>query len=304
VAVIGLGYVGLPLAAAFARAGFRVVGFDLDVRKVDALLAQKNYLPHLADSDLAPLFTPNPTHPPSPPFSTPLPFAPTSDPSLLQHADAFVICVPTPLGEHQEPDLSYVLAAGDAIARALRPGALVVLESTTYPGTTDEDLRARLDASALTLGAEYFLAYAPEREDPGNAQFKICGIPKVVGGVDPPSTAAAAALYRGVFSDVREVSSARVAESSKLVENVYRCVNIALVNELKIAFERLGVDVWEVLDAAATKPFGFHRFDPGPGWGGHCIPIDPLYLTWKANAAGAQTHFIARAAEINRQMPE
>jgi UDP-N-acetyl-D-glucosamine dehydrogenase len=228
----------------------------------------------------------------------------TADFDRLSEPDAIVICVPTPLDLHHEPDMTFITATAEEVARRLRPGQLVVLESTTYPGTTDELMRDRLESSGLALGKDFFLAFSPEREDPGNPSYSTSTIPKVVGGVDEVSGDLAEALYRQVIGEVVRVSSARAAEATKLTENIFRAVNIALVNELKVVYERMGIDVWEVLDAAETKPFGFMRFNPGPGWGGHCIPIDPFYLTWKAREYGAYTRFIELAGEINTRMPE
>jgi UDP-N-acetyl-D-glucosamine dehydrogenase len=291
VGVIGLGYVGLPLALAFTERGFRVLGFDVDGRKVEQLNRGASYIPHLdahrvraaVDSDR---------------------LEATADFDRLPEADAIVICVPTPLDIHHEPDMTYIVATSEAVARRLRGGQLVVLESTTYPGTTDELMRERLESGGMTLGADFFLAFSPEREDPGNPDYSTTTIPKVVGGVDEVSGDLAEMLYSQAIGEVVRVSSARAAEATKLTENIFRAVNIALVNELKVIYERMGIDVWEVLDAAETKPFGFMRFNPGPGWGGHCIPIDPFYLTWKAREFGAYTRFIELAGEINTRMPE
>lgn len=288
--VIGLGYVGLPLSLTFHKAGFQVLGFDIDPAKIEALAEGTSYIKHLGVESFQALAA-------SPRFEA------TTSFERLGEADAIMICVPTPIGEHREPDLSYVLNSGRSIAQTLRPGQLIILESTTYPGTTDTELRGVLDEVGLTLGEDYFLAFSPEREDPGNPNFKTHNIPKVVGGVGEIATSLSVALYQTAIEQVVEVSSARVAEATKLMENIYRAVNIALVNELKMIFGKLDIDVWEVLDAASTKPFGFKRFNPGPGWGGHCIPIDPFYLTWKAKAAGMTSHFIERAGEVNVMMP-
>jgi UDP-N-acetyl-D-glucosamine dehydrogenase len=291
VGVIGLGYVGLPLAAAFAEVGFRVLGFDTDPEKIGALRSGRCYIRHLDAARVARLVEEGRLEP-------------TADLDRLGEPDAVLLCVPTPLTPQREPDLSFVRATADAVARRLRPGQLVVLESTTYPGTTDEVLRPVLEAGGLTAEEDFLLAYSPEREDPGNAVHTTTSIPKVVGGVGPASRAAAVALYEQVSPRVVPVSSPAVAEATKLTENIFRAVNIALVNELKRVFERLGVDVWEVLDAAATKPFGFMRFDPGPGWGGHCIPVDPFYLSWKAREHGLTARFVELAGEVNVEMPE
>ena len=290
VGVVGLGYVGLPLLAAFHRAGFRVLGFDVDPAKVGQLLAGRNYLAHLGDAMVADMVAAGR-------------FDATVDRARLAEADAVLVCVPTPLGKHLEPDLSYVARAADDVARVLRPGQLVVLESTTYPGTTRDVLLPPLTARGRTLGTDLFVAYSPEREDPGRRDFNTVTIPKLVGGLDPVSGDLAVELYRAAIERVVPVSSAEVAEAAKLLENVYRSVNIALVNEMKVVLSALGIDVWEVIAAAATKPFGFQPFYPGPGLGGHCIPIDPFYLTWKAREVGHATRFIELAGEINHAMP-
>ncbi len=292
VGVIGLGYVGLPLARAFVDAGVRVLGFDIDRAKIDALSRGENYLRHLGAtfaSDLAATGR----------------FAATADFARLGEADAVLICVPTPLGKGTDPDLSYVERTARDIAKTLRAGQLVVLESTTYPGTTREVVLPILEATGLRCGAPdgFFLAFSPEREDPGRVGVTTASIPKVVGGVDAASGERAAALYRRAFATVVPVSNAEVAEAAKILENTYRAVNIALVNELKVLFEKMGIDVWEVIEAAKTKPFGFQAFYPGPGLGGHCIPIDPFYLAWKARQIGMPTRFIELAGEINHAMP-
>ncbi len=297
VGIIGLGYVGLPLAATFAESGFSVVGFDIDPSKVDELLAGRSYIRHIPAERIQPLLRSQAAPPGQPGFF------PTTDFALLSGCDAILICVPTPLTQNREPDLSYVTSTAEAIARHLRSGQLVVLESTTYPGTTDEVVRDTLEAGGLRLGKDFFLAYSPEREDPNNALFNTRSIPKLVGGCTPLCGELASALYAAVLDRVITVSSARVAESAKLLENIYRCVNIALVNELKVLFDRMDIDVWEVIDAAATKPFGFTPFYPGPGLGGHCIPIDPFYLTWKARQYELTTRFIELAGEVNQGMP-
>ncbi|HKI85466.1 MAG TPA: nucleotide sugar dehydrogenase, partial [Thermoanaerobaculia bacterium] len=290
IGVIGLGYVGLPLSLTVAEHGYRVLGFDLDPEKIAALAAGRSYIRHLDPGRLAPLLESGR-------------FAATGDFDRLAEPDVLLICVPTPLTGQREPDLSYVQSTSEEIRDRLRPGQLVVLESTTYPGTTSLLIRPTLEASGLRCGIDFLLAYSPEREDPGNPRFATSEIPKVVGGVGPESTELAELFYRRAVGEAVRVSSAEVAEASKLTENIFRAVNIALVNELKILYEKMGIDVWEVLDAAATKPFGFMRFDPGPGWGGHCIPIDPFYLTWRAREFGATSHFIELAGEVNVQMP-
>jgi UDP-N-acetyl-D-glucosamine dehydrogenase len=290
VGVIGLGYVGLPLVELFANGGFRVLGLDIDDSKIEHLQAGMSYIGHIASERVAALRDQGR-------------FEATSDFARLAEVDAVLICVPTPLGRHREPDLGAVTATGRAIGRYLRPGQLVVLESTTYPGTTRDVLRPELEAGGLVAGRDFFLAYSPEREDPGNPKFSAGNIPKVVGGWDETSGALARALYGAVVPQVVAVSSCEVAEACKILENTYRAVNIALVNELKIVFDRMGIDVWEVIDAAKTKPFGFQAFYPGPGLGGHCIPIDPFYLTWVAHTYGLHTRFIELAGEINTAMP-
>jgi UDP-N-acetyl-D-glucosamine dehydrogenase len=291
VAVVGLGYVGLPLAETFAWGGFRVIGFDIDGEKINRLRRGESYIGHIESERVAELNGSGR-------------FEVTSDPSCFVEADAIVICVPTPLGEAREPDLSYIEATGRAIMPHLREGHLVVLESSTYPGTTEEVLRPILEESGLVAGKDFFLAYSPEREDPGNRDFATRNIPKVVGGLDRASLDLAVALYGPIVDGVVPVSGLRVAEACKILENTYRAINIALVNELKVVFARMGVDVWEVIDAAKTKPFGFQAFYPGPGLGGHCIPIDPFYLTWAARKYGLNTRFIELAGEINTAMPQ
>jgi UDP-N-acetyl-D-glucosamine dehydrogenase len=291
VGVIGLGYVGLPLASLFAAGGFRVLGFDTDPEKVATLRSGRCYVRHLDAGPLAALVRDGRLEP-------------TDDLDRLAEPDALLVCVPTPLSPQREPDLSHVVATARELAARLRPGQLVVLESTTYPGTTEELLRPVLETSGLACETEFLLAYSPEREDPGNPAHATARIPKVVGGAGPASRDAAVALYEQVIPRVVPVSSAATAEATKLTENVFRAVNIALVNELKLIYERMGIDVWEVLDAASTKPFGFMRFDPGPGWGGHCIPIDPFYLSWKAREHGVSARFIELAGEVNVRMPE
>lgn len=291
VGVIGLGYVGLPLVREFCNAGFKVVGFDIDPKKVSMLKAGKSYIEHLP----AEIFNP---------FIKDKRFNPTADMKLLSKPDAILICVPTPLDKMREPDMTFIRSTSEDIARRLRPGQLVILESTTYPGTTREVVQPLLDATGLRLDRDYFLAFSPEREDPGRKDYTTNNIPKVVGGATPASGKLAATLYGQALTTVVPVSSCEVAEACKILENVYRSVNIALVNELKLIFERMGIDVWEVIEAARTKPFGYQAFYPGPGLGGHCIPIDPLYLSWKARQYGRPTRFIELAAEINTFMPE
>ncbi len=291
VGVIGLGYVGLPLIRAFHETGMATIGFDVDPAKIQALEAGRNYLKHLGDDFVETLRGSDR-------------FAATSDFDRLGEADALLICVPTPLGRHNEPDLSYVEQTTDAIAATLRPGQLIVLESTTYPGTTRDVMLPRLEADGLTCGEDFFVAFSPEREDPGRKDHSTQTIPKLVGGIDPVSGDLATALYRKAITQVIRVSTAEVAEAAKLLENIYRAVNIALVNEMKTVLTAMNVDVWEVIEAAGTKPFGFQKFYPGPGLGGHCIPIDPFYLTWRAREFGLPTRFIELAGEVNHAMPD
>ncbi len=290
VGIVGQGYVGLPLALAFTESGFRVLGLDLDEAKVTGLNKGESHIKHVGAERIAEAVGSGR-------------FSATSDFAKLGECDAVLICVPTPLGVHREPDMSYVHSTAAVIRDNLRAGQLVVLESTTYPGTTDEEVKGILEESGLTTPADFFLAFSPEREDPGNESFSTETIPKVVGGVNPESTEVAVALYSGPIAKVVPVSSSRVAEASKLLENIYRAVNIALVNELKMTFDRMGIDIWEVIEAAKTKPFGFQPFYPGPGLGGHCIPLDPFYLSWKAAEYGMWTRFIELAGEINTRMP-
>jgi len=288
IGIIGLGYVGLPLLIEFCQAGFRVFGFDINPQKAQALKEGKSYIRHIPEEKI----------------KNCLPrLTPTSDFSRLSEVDCIIICVPTPLNKYREPDMTYVFETGRTIARYLRPGQLVVLESTTYPGTTDEDLKAILEESGLKAGKDFYLAFSPEREDPGNEEFTTTKIPKIVGGINRESLEIARALYEQVMAKVVPVSSTRVAEAVKLLENIYRAVNIALVNELKLLFDKMGINIWEVIEAASTKPFGFQAFYPGPGIGGHCIPVDPFYLTWKAREYDFHTRFIELAGEINAQMP-
>jgi UDP-N-acetyl-D-glucosamine dehydrogenase len=291
VAVVGLGYVGLPLAETFAWGGYPVLGFDIDPDKIAKLNRGESYIGHICPERVAELVGGGR-------------FEATTDPGRFVEADAIVICVPTPLGEAREPDLSYIVRTAETLRPHLRAGQLVVLESTTYPGTTEDLLRPLLEESGLVAGKDFFLAYSPEREDPGNRDFATRNIPKVIGGLDEPSLRLAVALYEPIVDGVVPVSSTRVAEACKILENTYRCVNIALVNELKGVFTEMGIDVWEVIAAAKTKPFGFHAFYPGPGLGGHCIPIDPFYLTWAARRHGLNTRFIELAGEINAAMPQ
>ncbi|MEX2222018.1 MAG: nucleotide sugar dehydrogenase [Candidatus Rokuibacteriota bacterium] len=291
VAVIGLGYVGLSLAVELARSGMAVRGIDLDLERVSLLNRGESYLVDVPTEALAPLVADGRLT-----ASTAFDEAAT--------ADALIICVPTPLRKSKEPDISFILSAVESLLPHLRPGQLMVLESTTYPGTTEEVVQPRLEASGLVIGSDFFLAFSPERVDPGNKRFTTANIPKVVGGVTPACTQLAVALYRQVTSTVFPVSSPRVAETAKLLENTFRSVNIALANELAFACRKIGVDPWEVIEAAATKPFGFMPFYPGPGIGGHCIPVDPLYLSWKVRLTGYEAQFIALADQINRAMPE
>jgi UDP-N-acetyl-D-glucosamine dehydrogenase len=287
VGVIGLGYVGLPLVLEFCKAGFSVIGFDIDIKKVEMLHQAKSYIKHLDVSALQGATK----------------FRATTDFSELIDVDCILICVPTPLNRNREPDLSYVFNTTLVIAKYLRQGQLISLESTTYPGTTDEDMLEILDKSGLHAGEDYFLAYSPEREDPNNHDFSTATIPKIVGGFTPKCLSVANALYSSIVKETVPVSSTKIAEAAKLLENIYRSVNIALVNELKMLFDKMGIDIWEVINAAKTKPFGFMPFYPGPGLGGHCIPIDPFYLTWKARQYDMTTKFIELAGEINVSMP-
>jgi len=291
VGVVGLGYVGLPLMVAFADAGFGVIGYDTDPSKVEAVNAGRVYIEHLGSEVMGKLAGSEKV-------------TATTAVADLAEADAVLICVPTPLTRHREPDMTYVERTAEALGGVVREGQLIVLESTTYPGTTREVLVAGLEAGGLKAGRDFGVAYSPEREDPGNASFKATQIPKVVGGLTETCLDAADALYAAVVPKTVRVTSVDTAEATKLLENIFRSVNIALVNELKTVFERMGIDVWEVIDAAATKPFGYMPFYPGPGLGGHCIPIDPFYLTWRAREFEVPTRFIELAGEINTQMPE
>ena len=291
VGIVGLGYVGLPLVREFCAAGFKVIGFDVDARKVAMLKAGKTYIRHLPARSFHELIKRRC-------------FSPTTDMKQLAKPDAILICVPTPLDKMREPDVSYIVSTTEHIARTLRKGQLVVLESTTYPGTTREVMLPLLERTGLKVERDFFLAFSPEREDPGRTDMTTRDIPKVVGGFGPHSLRIATKLYGSVVVRAVPVSSCEVAEACKILENVYRCVNIALVNELKMLFDRMGIDVWEVIEGAKTKPFGFQAFYPGPGLGGHCIPIDPFYLSWKAREYGVSARFIELAGEINTQMPE
>ena len=290
VGVIGLGYVGLPLVRTFVQAGFQCLGFDLDGKKVAKLQAGESYIGHLPDSLIGEMIATGK-------------FSATSDMARLSEADVILICVPTPLTDSRDPDLSYVENTARAIAKVLRPGQLIVLESTTYPGTTRQIVLPILAAAGLTLGRDYFLAYSPEREDPGNPNFSTQRIPKVVGGVDEQSGILANLFYSQAVVQTVPVENCEIAEACKILENVYRAVNIAMVNELKVLFDRLGIDIWSVIAAAKTKPFGFQPFYPGPGLGGHCIPIDPFYLSWLARKHESPARFIELAGEINWEMP-
>ncbi|MBI1321400.1 MAG: nucleotide sugar dehydrogenase [Candidatus Hydrogenedens sp.] len=290
VGVVGLGYVGMPLVLEFCRQGFRCIGFDIDPAKVEQLERGESYIQHIPAEPVTA-------------FIREGRFIPTTNYSRAAEADALLLCVPTPLGRHREPDLSYIVNTGESLVPHLKQGQLVVLESTTYPGTTDEVLREVLERGGLVAGKDFLLAYSPEREDPGNADFSTGKIPKVVGGFDEASLQLADALYRSIVVSTVCVSDTRTAEAVKLLENIFRSVNIALVNELKIVYGKMGIDIWEVIEAAKTKPFGFMPFYPGPGLGGHCIPIDPFYLSWKAREYGISTRFIELAGEVNTSMP-
>ena len=291
VGIIGLGYVGLPLVKEFHRAGFNVTGFDIDPQKVEMLNNGKSYIRHIPSESIKNLTGDGR-------------FNATTDFTNLKDKDCIIICVPTPLNKNREPDLSYVFNTTKTIAEHLRKGQLIILESTTYPGTTDEDMKKILEETGLKAGKDFYLAYSPEREDPANKDFTTYKIPKVVGGFTRNCLKVAKALYDSFVIRTVPVSSTKVAEATKLLENIYRSVNIALVNEMKVLFDRMGIDIWEVIDASKTKPFGFQAFYPGPGLGGHCIPIDPFYLTWKAREYGFPTRFIELAGEINTSMPQ
>src|SRR5215470_3550888 len=292
IAIVGLGYVGLPLSFQFARSGVTVLGLDIDTSKVDALNQGRSYIKHISSAEVAEVTRSGA-------------FSATSDFTRIRETTAVIICVPTPLNKNREPDISYILDTGRNIARHLQKGMLVVLESTTYPGTTDEDLREVLEiGSGLEAGKDFHLAFSPEREDPGNPASQVGNIPKIVGGYTPACLEKAVACYSQAVKNLVPVSSCRVAEAAKLLENTFRGVNIALVNELKVVYGAMGIDIWEVIAAAKTKPFGFMPFYPGPGLGGHCIPIDPFYLTWKAREYGQHTRFIELAGEVNTSMPD
>lgn len=290
VGVIGLGYVGLPLIDAFTSVGFSCIGFDVDAKKVECLNAGKSYIKHVASEKVSS-------------WRQHGKFEATADMERLCELDALLICVPTPLDGARDPDLRYVISTCEQISKTLRKGQLVVLESTTYPTTTRDVVVPILEASGLTAGEDFFVAYSPEREDPGNPNFTAAGIPKVVGAINEDSRALATSLYDSAVADTVPVSTCEVAEASKVLENIYRAVNIALVNELKVLFDAMGIDIWEVISAAKTKPFGFQAFYPGPGLGGHCIPIDPFYLSWLARKQGLNAKFIELAGEVNRSMP-
>lgn len=291
-AIVGLGYVGLPLSLQFARSDCRVLGLDIDPKKIEAINSGRSYIKHIESTAVAERVAAGRLEA-------------STDFSRVSEVDAIILCVPTPLNAFREPDLSYVLSTGRALAPHLRKGVLVVLESTTYPGTTDGELRAVLEeGSGLKAGVDFHLAFSPEREDPGNPDSKVARIPKVVGGFTPACLEKALALYGRAIEKLVPVSSCRAAEATKLLENIFRSVNIALVNELKLVYGAMGIDIWEVIEAAKTKPFGYMPFYPGPGLGGHCIPIDPFYLTWKAREFGQHTRFIELAGEINTAMPD
>lgn len=291
IGIIGLGYVGLPLACLFAEKGCSVTGFDIDPNKAEKIQQGKSYIEHIPHARLKPLIASKNLQA-------------TSDFSELQKQDCIIACVPTPLTRHHEPDLSFVRSTAQSIAKFLRRGQLIVFESTTYPGTNKEVVQPILEESGLLSGKDFFLAYSPEREDPGNPRYSTASIPKIVGADHPSALKKAVHLYRLAIDQVIPVSSSAAAEATKLTENIFRAVNIALVNELKVIYDSMGIDIWEVIEAAKTKPFGFMPFYPGPGWGGHCIPIDPFYLSWKAREYGHRTRFIELAGEINTQMPQ
>lgn len=290
IGILGLGYVGQPLALRYAQIGYKVIGFDIDSEKVEQLNAGHSHIEHIKDADIA--------------AANAAGLESTTDFSRASEADALILCVPTPLNKYREPDLSYVLNTTDSFVPYLRAGQVVSLESTTYPGTTEEELLPRVTSGGLTVGEDIFLVYSPEREDPGNSKFTTNTIPKVVGGHTPACLEVGKALYGQAIDHIVPVTSTKAAEMTKLLENIHRAVNIGLVNEMKIVADRMGIDIFEVIDAAATKPFGFTAYYPGPGLGGHCIPIDPFYLTWKAREYGLHTRFIELSGEINRAMPE
>jgi UDP-N-acetyl-D-glucosamine dehydrogenase len=290
IGVIGLGYVGLPLVKTFLKKGFKVIGFDVDQKKISLLNRSRSYIKHVTGKDLKP-------------YIKEKKFLASADFKSLKKVDVIIICVPTPLDAHRNPDLSYVLNTTKTIALTLRKGQLIVLESTTYPGTTEEEILPILESGGLKVGRDFYLAYSPEREDPGNETYSTAKIPKVVGGVTANCRKVAKAVYDQIVVKTIPVSSARVAEATKLLENIFRSINIALVNEMKIILERMDIDVWEVISAASTKPFGYMPFYPGPGYGGHCIPVDPFYMAWKAKEVDYSTRFIELAGEINTFMP-
>ncbi len=289
IAIIGLGYVGLPLVKEFCNAGFKVTGFDIDENKIKKLNNKKSYIKHISFDDFK--------------YEN---FTATSDFKRLKENNIIIICVPTPLTKYKDPDLTYVISTAETISKHIERNQLIILESTTYPGTTEEILVPILNKNSKNLrcGTDFFVAFSPEREDPGNERFGLKTIPKVVGGINKDSTKIASALYSEIVKYTVEVSNTKIAEASKILENIYRAVNIALVNELKVLFDKMGIDIWEVISAASTKPFGFHAFYPGPGLGGHCIPIDPFYLSWKAKEYGVNIRFIELAGEINTSMPQ
>jgi UDP-N-acetyl-D-glucosamine dehydrogenase len=290
IGIIGLGYVGIPLALRFHEVGLNVLGFDIDQERVEGLNAGESPIQHIPTSEIAAMRNGG--------------FEATDDFKRIDEVDAIIICVPTPLSRHREPDLSYIVKTMEVITPHLRKGQVLSLESTTWPGTTEEVLRPFVEGRGLVVGQDFFLVYSPEREDPGNVDFTTRTIPKIVGGSTPACREVGEALYQAVIDKVVPVSSTQAAELTKLLENIHRSVNIGLVNEMKLIADRMGIDIYEVIDAAATKPFGFTPYYPGPGLGGHCIPIDPFYLTWKAREYGLSTHFIELAGEINRNMPE
>jgi UDP-N-acetyl-D-glucosamine dehydrogenase len=291
IGVVGLGYVGLPLAVELAKAGFQVTGIDIDGARVAQLLARESYIKDVADEEIAAQVDEGR-------------LSATTDPSIIAGLDAVVICVPTPLGKTRDPDVSYILAAAEQVARHFHPGMLVVMESTSYPGTTEEVLYPSLAVNGAEAGKDFFLAFSPERIDPGNQKFRLANTPKIVGGYTPVCGEVAAAFYGTICAEVYQVSSCRAAEMVKLLENTFRSVNIALVNELALMCDRLDIDTWDVINAAATKPFGYMPFYPGPGLGGHCIPVDPHYLTWKLRTLNYQARLVELASEINAAMPE
>ena len=290
IGIVGLGYVGLPLMLRYCEVGYKIIGFDIDPGKVDRLRFGKSYIEHITDSMIARAVKSG--------------FEPTTDYTRASDADALIICVPTPLDKYREPDLSFIVNTLDALLPHLRRGQILSLESTTYPGTTEEELQPRIESRGFQLGKDFFLVFSPEREDPGNSKFSTRMIPKVCGGVTAHCLEVGLALYGEVIDKVVPVSSTRVAEMTKLLENIHRAVNIGLVNEMKIVADKMGIDIYEVIRAAATKPFGFVPYYPGPGLGGHCIPIDPFYLTWKAREYGVHTRFIELAGEVNASMPD